>query len=290
MYVSGAFDEFGVWNRELSNTELAALYNSGTGLFYPFSPSGINNGVDLYCYAHDSSYGNSHLICGGVGYLETNHYLFISGIPPLAERHLSTVIVGSGIFSQIADSLCSYWPLNESSSTRYDIVGQHHMSPEGDVRVVAGQLSNAADFPSVTDKLQTKSTRIIQTGRKTFTFAAWVEIKDSAERVVVSKRGVSGGEWELRASTSAIKFVFDDGQERTLAINGPFAVGEQHYVSCRINYGSKTAYLKIDNQPSESLVFTGETYSNDEPLVFSYAYYSRLDFSNNYNSQYLGVL
>lgn len=35
---SGRIDEFGIWNRALSDTEIAVLYNGGTGLTYPFEP------------------------------------------------------------------------------------------------------------------------------------------------------------------------------------------------------------------------------------------------------------
>ena len=38
-YFNGAIDEVGVWSRALSSTEIAALYNSGSGLQYPFSSS-----------------------------------------------------------------------------------------------------------------------------------------------------------------------------------------------------------------------------------------------------------
>lgn len=36
-FFDGTIDEVGVWNRALSSTEVAELYNSGTGLQYPFS-------------------------------------------------------------------------------------------------------------------------------------------------------------------------------------------------------------------------------------------------------------
>lgn len=32
----GSFDEFGVWSRSLSGSEISSLYNSGTGIQYPF--------------------------------------------------------------------------------------------------------------------------------------------------------------------------------------------------------------------------------------------------------------
>ena len=34
--LSANLDEFGIWNRALSNTEITDLFNGGTGLSYPF--------------------------------------------------------------------------------------------------------------------------------------------------------------------------------------------------------------------------------------------------------------
>jgi hypothetical protein len=51
-YFNGNLDEIGLWNRSLSISEIAELYNSGNGLFYPFSNSSsigvINNTYSGY--------------------------------------------------------------------------------------------------------------------------------------------------------------------------------------------------------------------------------------------------
>lgn len=41
--LNGALDEWGIWSRELSGAEITSLYNSGTGLSYPFSTSAIKS-------------------------------------------------------------------------------------------------------------------------------------------------------------------------------------------------------------------------------------------------------
>ena len=54
-YYAGLIDELGIWNRALSGGEIASLYNSGTGLAYPFSasfvpfprPRGLNAGMSV---------------------------------------------------------------------------------------------------------------------------------------------------------------------------------------------------------------------------------------------------
>ena len=38
-YYDGKFDEVGIWNKRLTQSEITSLYNSGNGLAYPFSTS-----------------------------------------------------------------------------------------------------------------------------------------------------------------------------------------------------------------------------------------------------------
>lgn len=42
-YFDGFIDEVGIWSRAISSAEVTELYNSGTGLSYPFSASGNSN-------------------------------------------------------------------------------------------------------------------------------------------------------------------------------------------------------------------------------------------------------
>lgn len=39
-FLDGIIDEFGIWNRELTATDVSNLYNSGAGFAYPFSGGG----------------------------------------------------------------------------------------------------------------------------------------------------------------------------------------------------------------------------------------------------------
>ena len=46
-YLDGRMDEIGFWDRVLTDAEIGELYNSGTGLAYPFSASGTNSQINI---------------------------------------------------------------------------------------------------------------------------------------------------------------------------------------------------------------------------------------------------
>lgn len=47
--LDGKVDEMGVWGRELSSTEVTSLYNSGSGLTYPFVIPAASPGIFMGC-------------------------------------------------------------------------------------------------------------------------------------------------------------------------------------------------------------------------------------------------
>lgn len=44
-WYEGLIDSVGVWSREITDAEITELYNSGTGLQYPFTSGGTNNAL-----------------------------------------------------------------------------------------------------------------------------------------------------------------------------------------------------------------------------------------------------
>ncbi len=55
-FFHGAIDELGVWSRALSSAEIANLYNSGSGLAYPFATTGSSRQESYAGYTPDDSY------------------------------------------------------------------------------------------------------------------------------------------------------------------------------------------------------------------------------------------
>lgn len=46
-WLNGDMDEVGIWTRVLTSTEISTLYNSGSGLAYPFTVSGTNMKINI---------------------------------------------------------------------------------------------------------------------------------------------------------------------------------------------------------------------------------------------------
>ena len=59
-YFNGKIDEFGIWNRTLTSNEIESLYNSGSGIQYPFSASSNNSEFTITAkdYYNDNSINN----------------------------------------------------------------------------------------------------------------------------------------------------------------------------------------------------------------------------------------
>jgi len=54
-YYSSKVDEFGVWNRILTSGEVSSLYNGGSGLQYPFTPTSNIKSINGVAYANIKS-------------------------------------------------------------------------------------------------------------------------------------------------------------------------------------------------------------------------------------------
>ena len=79
-FFDGLIDEFGIWSRALTSTEVSELYNGGNGLAYPFSDAGLTNPATVNPYLQstwaliysDENYSAGHTYRYNFGYNDTN--------------------------------------------------------------------------------------------------------------------------------------------------------------------------------------------------------------------------
>jgi hypothetical protein len=75
-------------------------------------------------------------------------------------------------------NLVSYWKLDETTGTRLDAVGAHHLTPTNNPVGAAGKIGNGCDFEfSSSQQLLCASTPALQTGDIDFTWTFWLKLE-----------------------------------------------------------------------------------------------------------------
>lgn len=159
----------------------------------------------------------------------------------------------------LTDDLVSFWPLDESSGTRNDVVGTNHLSDINSVGNATGKsYSLAADF-SGANALRVASNASLNPGNTDFTFQAWVYIDDaSAGRDFFGKGDGSSQSYALQyqaSSGSRIAFRIDEAtgfSNTVLAVWGgefsPIAAsaGQWYHVLCGYRSGTGKLWIAVD--------------------------------------------
>ncbi len=109
--LDAGLDEFGVWDRPLSSSEVSDLYNGGAGLSYndivPYNVTNINNNVDRYYKAEASSgnlvdaTGNYNGVASGITYQVTGK---IDYAVEFDGSNADSVVIGSGSFAPLSNA------------------------------------------------------------------------------------------------------------------------------------------------------------------------------------------
>jgi hypothetical protein len=101
------------------------------------------------------------------------------------------VDTGSGLLVD----LDGYWPLDESSGTRSDVVGTSHLTDINTVTSTAGKVGTAAVFVAAdSEYLSVAHNAAVALGSGDMTIAAWAYLpsKTAAVQIIVGKYGTNG--------------------------------------------------------------------------------------------------
>jgi Concanavalin A-like lectin/glucanases superfamily len=178
-----------------------------------------------------------------------------------------TVTVPNRINS-INNNLISYWKLDESSGTRFDMIGFNHLSNNNGVTSAAGKIGNASVFASAsTQYLSIASNSSLQIGSSSFTFAGWVKFTTvSASMDMINKlsTGGTGLEYMLDFSFATNRMRLSISTDGTTTTNvsansfGAPSTGIWYFIVCWFNVSDGTLNIQINNGPVDS-VATGYT-------------------------------
>lgn len=172
--------------------------------------------------------------------------------------------------SEISDKLVSGWRLSESSGTRRDALGQHHLSDMNTVLSTPGFLLDGALFAAANDEyLEAASTSDLQIGDGSFTLFAWVKLTTAgALQTIASKyNALTDGEYIFRVSASdELQIVISDGAANTThTFTGKtLTAGRWHFVCAR--YDQTDLYLRVDGSADETLSYSTGSASTSAPF------------------------
>lgn len=105
----------------------------------------------------------------------------------------------------------AHWTLDEASGNRADSIGSNHLVQTGTVNSVAGQIDNAADFPSSggSKALNVADNATFSTGGETsFTISMWVKLHSRTGTQVFAGKYGGTGEYAVYYEHSFQRFVF----------------------------------------------------------------------------------
>ena len=183
--------------------------------------------------------------------------------------------------STLRNGLVSYWPLDESSGTRYDIVSTNHLADNDTVGSGSGVPSNstasAVFVKANTEWLSVDDNAALSSGDRDFTWCAWVELQvlTNADRIMGKRLSSAGNhEWWLQINDvggSIFRFRIRYSQDGTvvfgltntsiaLAIDTPYFVAFWH------DSVADTLNLQINNGTVASVSLSGGLYDGTAPF------------------------
>jgi hypothetical protein len=153
--LEGSIDAVGIWNRALNSAEIAALYNSGTGVELTVTlPVNLNSGLQAFYKLDDTSDSS------GNGYTLTNN-----GNPTFSTGKVGNavqtseedyLVVPSGLFNNINDefTISAFLNINQTSIDKWSTWGFFDFGSLVEMGVENGQLRANFFGPNVYSGIQ----------------------------------------------------------------------------------------------------------------------------------------
>ncbi len=108
--------------------------------------------------------------------------------------------------STLLNQLISYWPLNESSGTRFDAHNGNNLTDVNSVGSAAGKISLAADFEvDASQRLSCADNASLSCGDQDFEFSCWIKAESFTDNGCIIAKNVAGStEYRLYVNTSGV--------------------------------------------------------------------------------------
>lgn len=184
---------------------------------------------------------------------------------------LVIVYEAPGTVIRLADSLVSYWKLDETSGSRIDSHNANDLTDVNTVTSTTGIIGNAATYVAANSEyLSLASNALVQTGNIDFTFAAWAKLATTGSpRPIVSKYDNvnSKREYLLFADQTTTRFRFivsPDGTAITSVIyfSSP-STAIWYFLVVWHDSVADTVNLQIDNGLIATAPYTSGVFASD---------------------------
>lgn len=124
----------------------------------------------------------------------------------------------SGVsLSPLSDSLAAYWNMDEVSGSRFDSLGENHLTDHNTVGQATGKIVQAALFASSSSEyLSLADNASLSTGDIDFTLSAWVYLNSKSANMFIVSKGpdaTTGREYTLfyNQSIDRLRFIVVNG-------------------------------------------------------------------------------
>ena len=151
-YYDGSLDEVGIWSRVLSSTEVTTLYNSGSGLQYPFTTSSSSQSPSL---SPSASLSPS-----------------TSASPSISPSNSPSVSPMA-----LADNLTAYYKFNSGALTTDELATYTLTNTNTVGETASGKIGYGADFGSSNTNKRLTTTTSQGTGTASMSMGAWVKFQ-----------------------------------------------------------------------------------------------------------------
>lgn len=187
------------------------------------------------------------------------------------------VLRGSNLPNKLLDKLVSYWPLDEQSGNRRDLVGNNTLTDNATVTGNPGPSSNlvlASQFTALnTEYLSITSNSSLQTGDIDFTWCFWVYLDSiTGQMMFVAKYGSAGfREYLVGLNGAGTRWLIEVSSDGTAAVSN--AAGTLvptttawHFLVAWHDSINDTLNLQVDNDTLGSTAYSSGVFVGTEDL------------------------
>jgi hypothetical protein len=170
-------------------------------------------------------------------------------------------------YNSLNNGLVAFWKLDEESGTRYDSVGNNHLTDNNTVGRSAGVVGEAARFVSSNSEDLSISDNADMSPTGDFTIAGWFYFDDPSNtqtRLISKYTGAPSVSYHLSLYSTVAFAVYDDSSYTGYGVYSGYSSG-WNFIVAWVDTGSDTINLSV-NGNTNGAAFTGNVNDSSAPF------------------------